>query len=133
MPFDSIQTIEALNLSYFIALGNEGGFLSAENRPFIDTFEHTPNLTWIVSNSPQALAHLNVTGDNQTTLETFIKYVSISELVYSTGFVDGTELMTAAGLPLLITVQDRDIWVNTAKITRRDNFAFNGVFHVVDE
>lgn len=133
MPFDAIQTITALNLSYFIAIGNEGGFLSVENRPFIDSFTSTPDLTWFVANSPQALAHLNVTGDNQTVLEGLVKYQSISEVIYSTGFEDGMALMTDAGLPLLITVRNGDIWVNTAKITGRDDFGFNGVFHVIDE
>jgi uncharacterized surface protein with fasciclin (FAS1) repeats len=133
MPFNAIQTITAANLSYFIALGNKGGFLDTENRPFVENFTLTPDLTWIGANSPQALAHLNITGVNQTVLEEYMKYQCISEVVYSTGFKNGTELMTAAGLPLLITVEGGDIWVNTAKVTSRDLFGANGVFHAVDE
>ena len=133
MPLSAIETVTAANLSYYIALGNKGGVLTTESRPFIDNFTLTPDLTWIVANSPQALAHLNVTGDNQTMLQEYVKYQSISKVVYSTDFENGTELMTAAGLPLLITVQNGDIWVNTARVTSRDLFGANGVMHVVDE
>lgn len=132
MPFDDFETVTALNLSYLIALGNEGGLLSVEDRPFLDSVVSTPELTWFVANSPEALANLNVTV-NQTVVEEEFKYVSVNGVVYSTEFEDGMALMSDAGLPLLITVRDGDTWINTAKLIGRDNLVFNSVFHVVDE
>jgi uncharacterized surface protein with fasciclin (FAS1) repeats len=42
--------------------------------------------------------------------------------------------MTRAGLPILITVDGHgSVFVNTARIATFDNFAANGVFHVLDE
>ena len=136
MPLGALETITAANLSYFVALGNAAGFLNTENRPFIDSFTLAPDQTSFGANSPKVLAdiaHFNLTNLNQTTLEEFVKYQSISEVIYSTALENGTALMTEAGVPLLVTAQDGDIWVNTAKVTWRDLLVANGVAHVIDE
>jgi hypothetical protein len=133
IPFGSIETATDLNLSYFVELGNEVGFLSLENGPEVSKFADTPNLTWFAPNSAQALAHANVTGINATLLGYLFDYQCIDQLIYSTGFVNGTQLTTVAGPPVLVTVKDSDIFINNAKITARDNLVVNGVFHVLDE
>lgn len=136
IPFGSIETFSDKNLSYFIELGNEAGFLSIEDRPEIDHLLYTPDLTFLAPNSAQALVDFkdaNVTGLNSTMLGLWFDYHFIDQLIYSTGFVNGTQLTTVAGLPLLVTLNNGDIYINDAKITGRDNLVVNGVFHVIDE
>jgi uncharacterized surface protein with fasciclin (FAS1) repeats len=133
VPIGPIQTFTAENLSYFLALGNEGGFLSTESFSYVQTFFSNPDVTYFIANSAKALADLNITGLNQTTLLQNINYVVAPRIIYSTGLIDGTQVTSVLGLPILITVHDGDIYVDTAKITSRDNFVSNGVFHVVDE
>ena len=136
VPFGSIETFSDLNLSYFIELGNEAGFLSVENRPEIDHLQYTPNLTFLAPNSAKALASfedVKSTISNSTALGVWIDYHFIDQLIYSTGFVNGTQLTTAAGLPVLVTLHSGDIYINDAKIIARDNLVVNGVFHIIDE
>lgn len=55
-------------------------------------------------------------------------------MVYSSDLSNGTELMTRAGLPVLIMVDGNgSVYVNTAKITSFDTLTSNGVFHVIDK
>lgn len=133
LPIGPIQTFTAENLSYFLALGNEGGFLSAESFSFVDTFFSNPDVTYFIANSAKAVADLNMTGLNQTTLLQSVNYPVAPQIIYSTGLIDGTQVASVLGPPILITVYDGDIYVDRAKVTSRDNFVNNGVFHVIDE
>jgi uncharacterized surface protein with fasciclin (FAS1) repeats len=133
LPIGPIQTFTAENLSYFLALGNEGGFLSEESFPFVDAFFSNADVTYFIANSAKALADLNITGLNQTTLLQSINYVVAPRVIYSPELVKGAQVTSVSGLPLFITVHDGDIYINSAKVTSRDNFVSNGVFHVVDE
>jgi hypothetical protein len=134
LPIGPAQTIVAENLSYFIAIAPEkGGYLSGKDHPFVDAYFRRPNTTYFIFNSAKALVHLNDTSLNVTTLLKSSGYGLAPRVIYSTGFVNGTRIMTVLGLPLLVTVQDGDTYINDAKITSRDNFISNGVFHVIDE
>jgi uncharacterized surface protein with fasciclin (FAS1) repeats len=133
LPIGPAQTIVAENLSYFIAMAEKGGYLSAEARPFVDAYFSRPDTTYFIFNSAKALAHLNDTSVNITTLLNSSGYGLAPRVIYSTAFVNGTQIMTVLGLPLLVTVQDGDTYINYAKVTSRDNFISNGVFHVIDE
>jgi uncharacterized surface protein with fasciclin (FAS1) repeats len=133
IPLGSIETISAENLSYFIEIGNMADFLSVEFRPYVNKFVDAPDLTCFLPNSAKALADANLTGLSQTALLQRFEYYCLDQLVYSTNFVNGTQLMTSAGLPVLVTLQDNDIYINCAKITSRDNLMANGVIHVIDE
>jgi uncharacterized surface protein with fasciclin (FAS1) repeats len=119
VPFGSIETFSDQNLSYFI-----------------EHLQYTPNLTFLAPNSAKALASfedVKSTISNSTALGVWIDYHFIDQLIYSTGFVNGTQLTTAAGLPVLVTLHNGDIYINDAKIIARDNLVVNGVFHIIDE
>jgi len=85
-----------------------------------------------VANSAKTLDR-NFTGLNETYLEWLVKYDLARQLIYSNGLVNGSQIMTAAGLPVLVTVHGSDTYINSAKVTSKDNFITNGVFHVIDE
>lgn len=71
---------------------------------------------------------------NRSEINEWARYLAVDGLVYSSDFVNGTRLKTWTGDPMLITVlEDGEIYVNNARITGRDNFVKNGVFHVIDE
>jgi uncharacterized surface protein with fasciclin (FAS1) repeats len=133
LPIGLAGTVVTENLSYLIALAEEGGYLSGEAQAFDTTYEYRPNVTYFVFNSAKALAAANNTGVNKTTLLHAPGYGFAPRVIYSTVLVNGTQIMTALGLPVLVTVQDGDTYLNTAKVNSKDNFISNGVFHVVDE
>lgn len=133
LPIGPVQSFIAQNLSYELALAAEGGFLSSESRPLVDAFFDKSDATYFISNSAKALADANLTAVNQTTLLQFIGYDAAPQVIYSTAFANGTQIMTDLGVPLFVTVQDGDTYINFAKVTSVDNFVSNGVFHVIDE
>lgn len=133
-PLGSIETLAAQNLSYIIGFASKDNFLNVENRPFINNMTDTWDLTYFVPNSAKALADFNVTGMNRSEINEWARYLAVDGLVYSSDFVNGTRLQTWTGDPMLITVlKNGEIYVNNARITGRDNFVENGVFHVIDE
>jgi uncharacterized surface protein with fasciclin (FAS1) repeats len=133
VPIGPIQTFSAENLTYFLAITAKGGFLSTDSRPLIDAFFSKTDVTYLISNSAKALANVNFTNLDQSVIKQLINYIAIPQLVYSTGLANGAHLMTAAGVPVLVTVQDGDTYINAAKVTSADNFISNGVFHIIDE
>ena len=93
---------------------------------------YTPDVTCFLPGSAKALAE-NISGLSQDTLGQTFQYRCVDQLMYSTSFFTGTQLMTTAGYPILVTINDGDIYINTAIITGRDNLVVNGVYHVNDE
>jgi len=133
LPIGPEQTFVAENLSYFIAIAEEGGYLSGEAQSFVSNYLSQPNVTYFVFNSAKALADVNNPNTNKTTLLHSAGYGLAPRVIYSTALVNGTQIMTDLGLPVLVTVQDGDTYLNSAKVTSFDNFISNGVFHIVDE
>ncbi|KAE9362913.1 FAS1 domain-containing protein, partial [Stipitochalara longipes BDJ] len=132
LPIGAIDTFTAENLSYALALSNLAGFLSGESRPSVDAYFEIPNATYFVANSAKTLS-LNFTGMNETTLEYLVNYDLVPQLLYSSSLVNGSQLMTAARVPVFVTVYRGDTYINSAKVTSKDNFITNGVFHVIDD
>ncbi len=128
LPIGPVETFVAENLSYFIAIAEKGGYLSEEARPFVDAYFSRPDVTYFIFNSAKALAHLNVTSVNITTLLNSSGYSLAPRVIYSTAFVNGSQIMTVLGLLLLVTVQDGDTYINYAKIISGDNFICNVSF-----
>jgi uncharacterized surface protein with fasciclin (FAS1) repeats len=85
-----------------------------------------------VANSAKTL-DFNATGLNETMLDWLVEYDHVPQLLYSNGLVNGSQIMTAAGVPVFVTVHGPDTYINSAKVTSKDNFITNGVFHVIDE
>jgi len=132
LPIGTPQTFAADNLSYFLAAGSQEGFLSIEYRPFIEAMFSSPNTTYFAANSAKALANLNNMRLNKTELLQFANYAAVPRVIYSTGLVNGSQIMTALGVPLFVTVQDGDTYINSAKVTLADHLVSNDVFHVID-
>jgi uncharacterized surface protein with fasciclin (FAS1) repeats len=62
-----------------------------------------------------------------------LNYTVVPRLIYSSGLVSGSQIVTALGVPILVTLHDGDIYINSAKVISTDNLISNGVFHIVDE
>jgi uncharacterized surface protein with fasciclin (FAS1) repeats len=132
LPVGAIQTFTAENLSYALALSNSAGFLSGESRPHVDAYFDVPDATYFVVNSAKAL-DTNLTSLNATMLLELVSYALVPQVIYSSGLVNGSKIMTSAGVPAFVTVQNTDTYIDSAKVTSKDNFITNGVFHVIDE
>lgn len=133
LPIGPLETFVADNLSYALAAGSQAGILDKDSWPIIDSLFSTSNVTYFIANSAKALAKAISMDLNQTTLEQLEKYATAPQVIYSTEFVAGSHIMSALGIPLTVTVQDGDTYINSAKITSSDNFVSNGVLHVIDE
>ena len=134
VPPNIAEAIPQANLTYLIQIISKGNYLNASNRDFYTKLAIEPDQTILLSNSAAALAHTNSTGWTEAEIARQIEYHQFDRLVYSTDLSNGTELMTRAGIPVLITVdRDGSVYVNAAKITVFDVLIANGVFHVIDE
>ncbi|KAH6666254.1 FAS1 domain-containing protein [Halenospora varia] len=133
IPQDELTTIAAANLSYFINIIAQGNYITLNNGAYVQHFDTMADATFFAPNSAAALASFNTTGFNQSMLNTLFEYHVFPGLMYSTNFTNGTTLITAAGIPVLVTVDDQgSIYLNTAKIIMPDYLISNGVMQVLD-
>lgn len=133
MPQDELSTITTAKLSYFIDIINQGNFITVQNGAFVQNFDTMTDATFLAPNSAAALGSFNPTGLNQSTLDTLFEYHVIHGVMYSTNFTNGSTLTTAAGIPVIVTLDDSgEIYINSAKITAPDYLISNGVMHVLD-
>ena len=135
IPTEGIRAAALRNLSYFIEIANQGNFFSVTDRPLIDSLRTKPDTTLFLPNSAKALANIlsSPTFANATLRGYMGQYTHYSKLVFSTDFVDGALVMTDAGVPVVITVLEGEVYINNAKVLERDVLMANGVFHVIDE
>jgi uncharacterized surface protein with fasciclin (FAS1) repeats len=119
------------NLTYLLDLVDMGNYL--QNTTFSWDIATRRDTTYLAPNSAVALAHIPPNG-NQSTYNALLEYHCISQLVYSTDLINGTELPTFNGGKVLITVDEEGtIYANTAKVIGTDYLVFNGVMHILDE
>lgn len=119
------------NLTYLIDLVDMGNYL--QNTTYSWDIASRRDSTYFAPNSALALTHIPPNG-NQSTYNALLEYHCISQLVYSTDLINGTELPTFNGGKILITVdEDGTIYANTAKVIGTDYLVFNGVMHILDE
>jgi uncharacterized surface protein with fasciclin (FAS1) repeats len=135
IPTGGITTAPLMNLSYFVEIASEGNFLSVTDRPLIDSLLTEPDKTLFLPNSAKALANIlsSPTFANATLRGYMGQYTHCSKLVFSTNFVDGALVMTDAGVAVVVTVLEGEVYINNAKVLERDVLMANGVFHVIDE
>merc|ERR1712137_1130890 len=72
-----------------------------------------------------------VASEDLTSILTY--HVVAGTIGYSTGLTNGTQLTTANGAMLTITVGDEGVFVNNAKVVTADVLIANGVVHVIDQ
>jgi uncharacterized surface protein with fasciclin (FAS1) repeats len=118
-------------LTYLIDLVDKGNYL--QNTTYSWDIASRRDSTYLAPNSALALTHIPPDG-TQTSYNALLEYHCISQLVYSTDLVNGTELPTFNGGRVFITVdKNGTIYANNAKVLGTDYLVFNGVMHILDE
>jgi len=70
--------------------------------------------------------------ENKAALVDILTYHVHSGTVYAKAITDGEKITTVEGNDLVAKVTGGDVFINTAKVTTANQFASNGVVHVVD-
>ncbi|TVY27445.1 Fasciclin-like arabinogalactan protein [Lachnellula hyalina] len=135
VPVPAVSQFTASGLEYFISILNDEGYLNTDNVGYVDTVLALPNITYFIPNSAAALANATalaakVSSDEKKAV--FEYHIVPGVVDYSTDLTNGTSLKTAQGENVTITVQDGDVYVNSAKVIASDIIVANGVVHVLD-
>jgi uncharacterized surface protein with fasciclin (FAS1) repeats len=112
-----------------------GGYLNS-NALYVNEVLEIPNVTFFIPNSAAALANATQFAQNATAadLQALFQYHIVPDFVgYSTLLKTGMSLKTMQGTNLTITIQDGEIFVNSAKVIESDFIVANGVMHVIDK
>lgn len=123
-------------MQYFVSILNTAGYLNAANVAYVDGIMNIPDVTYFIPNSAKALEKATLQAANSTAEEmkaVFQYHVVPGFVGYSSVLKDGGRLKTQEGSSLTITVQDGDMYVNSAKVIATDYIVANGVIHVIDE
>ncbi|KAL6250801.1 hypothetical protein RBB50_003104 [Rhinocladiella similis] len=126
IPQNISETAVELNLT--AAVG------ALANTSLAETVDEMTDVTCFVPNNA-AFRAIGSALSNLTTeqLASILQYHVVEGVVgYSTDLENGTSLMTAQGTNVTITVDDDDIFVNSAKVVISDILVANGVVHVID-
>jgi len=99
----------------------------------MQNFATTRDVTLFVPNN-EAFTALGPAISNMTTaqLGNVLDYMVLPELLYSTGFVNGSKFTTLQGNKLTISRSGNNVFVNSAKLLVSDILIANGVIHVID-
>ena len=123
-------------MKVFVALLDQGGFLSSSNAAHIQELLVTPDTITFVPNSVgsmRAFANFSKGNPTQAQLNAVFDYHFVAGVKgYSSNLFDGQKLRTVQGENLTITKRGNDTFVNGARITAVDLISENGVAHVID-
>merc|ERR1712230_162870 len=73
------------------------------------------------------------TANNTDVISALFSYHVLNGTVgYSSMLTNGSTLTTMDGIPVTITIQDSEIFVNSARVVTQDVLVANGVMHVID-
>jgi len=127
IPMVASEVLTAAGLSSL-----RGAVVAAD---LVDTVNTTPNVT-IFAPTNEAFQNIgsalgNLSTEDLTSILTY--HVVAGTIGYSTGLTNGTQLTTANGAMLTITVGDEGVFVNNAKVVTADVLIANGVVHVIDQ
>lgn len=123
-------------MQYFISILNTAGYLNVANSAYVDGILNIPDVTYFIPNSAAALGNATLQAANSTSEEmkgVFQYHIVPGFVGYSTALKDGMRLKTQEGSSLTITIQEGDMYVNSAKVIASDYLVANGVIHVIDE
>ncbi|KAH7370198.1 FAS1 domain-containing protein [Rhexocercosporidium sp. MPI-PUGE-AT-0058] len=136
IPIQAVLQISAARMQYFVSILNTAGYLNVQNAEYVDGIMRVPDVTYFIPNSAAALGNATLQAANSTAAEmkaVFQYHVVPGVIGYSSTLKDGMRLKTQEGSSLTITIQDGDIYVNSAKVIASDYIVANGVIHVIDE
>ncbi|KAI4655384.1 hypothetical protein J4E93_000096 [Alternaria ventricosa] len=127
LPENTADTLSAADL---VAL--RGAINATE---LFDTVNNTPNITIFAPNN-EAFQNIgsalgNLSTEDATSILTY--HVIAGTIGYSSTLENGTNLTTANGEQLTITIGEGGIFVNNARVVASDILIANGVVHVIDE
>ncbi|KAK0101777.1 hypothetical protein ONS95_006930 [Cadophora gregata] len=136
IPIQTVLQVSAAKMQYFVSILNTAGYLNTANSAYVDGILNVPDVTYFIPNSAIALEKATRQAANSTAEETkavFQYHVVPGFVGYSSMLKDGMRLKTQEGSSLTITMQDGDMYVNSAKIIASDYIVANGVIHVIDD
>ncbi|KAI4928395.1 uncharacterized protein J4E92_005881 [Alternaria infectoria] len=127
LPENTADTLSAADL---VALR---GAINATD--LFDTVDNTPNITIFAPNN-EAFQNIgsalgNLSTEDAASILTY--HVIAGTIGYSSTLENGTNLTTANGEQLTITIGEGGIFVNNARVVASDILIANGVVHVIDE
>lgn len=114
---------------------NVDGYLAA-SATYVNQVLDLPDVTYFMPNSASALADATQLATNSSAADleaNFQYYVVPGFAAYSSKLTNGMKLKTQQGTDLTVTLQDGDIYINSAKIIISDLIVSNGVGHVLDK
>ncbi|PVH77458.1 FAS1 domain-containing protein, partial [Cadophora sp. DSE1049] len=135
IPIQAVLQVSAAKMQYFVSILNTAGYLNAANSEYVDGILNVPDVTYFIPNSANALEKATLQAANSTAEETkavFQYHVVPGFVGYGSTLKDGMKLKTQEGSSLTITMQDGDMYVNSAKVIASDYIVANGVIHVID-
>ncbi|KAG4440737.1 hypothetical protein IFR05_003781 [Cadophora sp. M221] len=136
IPIQAVLQVSAARMQYFVSILNTAGYLNADKADYVDGILRIPDVTYFIPNSAAALGNATIQAANSTAEEmkaVFQYHVVPGFVGYSSALKDGMRLKTQEGSSLTITIQDGDMYVNSAKIIASDYIVANGVIHVIDD
>ncbi|KAK5207137.1 hypothetical protein LTR20_006215 [Exophiala xenobiotica] len=126
MPENLTNTAVQLNLRSAV------GALTTAN--LADTLDTMMDTTFFVPDNAafQAIGSALATSTPQDLARILQYHVVNGTVGYSSMLTNGTTLTTMDGIPVTITIDDGDIFVNSARVVTQDVLVANGVMHVID-
>lgn len=124
-PTNLTDTVNAFNYTSF-----EGAAYAAGR---IESLTYTPNVTIFAPSDAgfQALGPA-ITDMTSEQLASIIDYMTLPNLVFSTGLTNDTKFMTKQGENITILHSGNNVYVNSAQLLTSDILIANGVLHVID-
>ena len=130
-PLGIFETVTDAPLPYFIALTAPA--LNGQSSQILNEIADVPNSTFFTVNNANVTSRILQSTTPQEILQ-YSEYTFIpGHILYSIDLGNGSSWETALGKNLTITTYGGDIWVNDAKIIRKDILISNGVMHVIDQ
>jgi hypothetical protein len=133
-PLAVLNTVTSAPLSHFIDLMSLA-VLNANFSPLITNITTTPSTTHFLVDDADVSSRAAEIVSSPEEVVRFIEYNHVpGQALYSPMLTNGSTFRTGAGVDVTITTGvDGTIWVNDAKVIRRDLLVSNGVVHVVDK
>ncbi|TAQ85349.1 hypothetical protein B7494_g6316 [Chlorociboria aeruginascens] len=134
IPLATVTEITAARFEFLISILNLGGFLNT-NAVYVNEVLELPDVTYFLPNTAEALGNFTNIARNSsaTALQAAFQYHIVPDFVgYSSLLTNGLSLKTAQGSNVTVTIQDGDMFINSAKVIASDYLVANGVVHVLD-
>jgi len=126
MPENLTNTAVQLNLRSAVGALTVAGLADAVDTMMDATFFVPDNAAF------QAIGSALATSTPQELARILQYHVVNGTVGYSSMLTNGSTLTTMDGIPVTITIQDSEIFVNSARVVTQDVLVANGVMHVID-